>query len=91
MRANEAVKRACQEPTLKQALAWIAVWETERVVAQALEWQRTGVRTGANGAAWDTCFELLFGDVLESFPASPARVADLELLGKIQKLLATRI
>lgn len=91
MNITEAVKRACEEPTLSKALTWIAVWETERAVAQAFEWKRTGISTAGHGGGWDTCFERCFEEVLRVFPASPARVVDSEVLGKIQKLLATRI
>ncbi len=65
MNAEQAIERALQEPTLAKALVWIAVWETERVVAQALEWQRTGVRTASHGGAWETCFDHLFALVIE--------------------------
>jgi len=64
MNAVEASQRACQEPTLEDALSWIAVWETERAVAQALEWKRTGVSTAGHGGGWDTCFKVLFERVL---------------------------
>lgn len=64
---DQAVARACLEPTLLKALNWIAIWETERVVKQVLEWQRTGVRTGSNGGAWDTCFEFCFEQVMNKW------------------------
>ena len=64
MNLEEACQRACQEPTLEEALTWMAVWETERVVAQALEYKRTGVSTAAHGGGWDTCFKVLFERVL---------------------------
>lgn len=72
MKAHEAVERACQEPTLAEALSWIAVWETERVVRQVREFDRTGVSTAsraADGAQWDTCFLVLFKDVLARYGA----------------------
>ena len=56
MKLDEAVKRAIKEPTLDEAISWICVWETERVVRQAREFFRTGVPQGADGAGWDTCF-----------------------------------
>ncbi len=67
MKTDEALKRACEEPTLKAALAWIAVWETERVIQQAAEFKRTGVSTASTGQGWDTCFEYLFGLVLAAY------------------------
>ena len=64
MNMTEACLRACEEPTLEEALTWVARWETERVVAQALEWKRTGVSTAAHGGGWDTCFRVLFERLL---------------------------
>jgi len=69
--ADEAIKRACEEPTLAKALNWIAMWENDRAVKQALEWKRTGVSTASHGGGWDTCFEYLFQNVLEQWK-SPA-------------------
>jgi hypothetical protein len=64
---DSAVKRACDEPTLLKALSWIAIWESERAIAQALTWQKTGMRTGSHGGAWDTCFEHCFALVAEAW------------------------
>ncbi len=44
MNIEQAVERACQEPTLKEALAWICVWECERVVEKAVR-GRTDIET----------------------------------------------
>lgn len=70
MNADEAIARACQEPTLIQALNWIAIWETDRAVKQALEWERTGVSTASHGGGWDTNFGYLFERVTERFKQS---------------------
>lgn len=67
MNIYEAVTRACQEPTLVDALTWIAIWETGRIVLQAQEFERTGVSTAGHGGAYDTCFRLCFDRVLERF------------------------
>ncbi|MFI5296912.1 MAG: hypothetical protein ACHREM_02345 [Polyangiales bacterium] len=67
MNIDEAVARACKEPTLVEALTWIAVWETERVVQQALKWKETGVSTASGGAGWDTCFGRLFERVTDYY------------------------
>ena len=64
MNIDEAVARSCQEPTLLDALSWIAVWETERVIKQAQRFFETGERTGSNGAGWDTCFRVCFERVI---------------------------
>lgn len=65
MNIDDAVAKACEEPTLVKALSWIAVWETERVVKQAIQWKATGVSTASHGGGWDTCFETCFDRVFE--------------------------
>lgn len=60
MNRQEAVKRACQEPSLSEALSWIAIWETDRAVRQAL----------ATGGLYETCFKVCFDEVLETFPGN---------------------
>ena len=67
MNLKEAVNRACQEPSLVDALTFIAVWECERAISQAREFDRTGVRTGAGDAAWDTCFRFCFSAVMKEW------------------------
>lgn len=64
MNIDEAVARACMEPTLDDAISWIAVWENERVIAQVREFDKTGVSTAAQGN-WDTCFATCFKRVRE--------------------------
>jgi hypothetical protein len=64
MNVEEAGARACEEPTLAKALAWIAVWEAERAIGQALRCERTGQSTAAPGQTHDTCFEVCFTRVL---------------------------
>lgn len=68
MTLREAVARACQEPTLLDALAWIAIWETERVVQQAIRNEKSGERN-PDGSQWDTCFKLSFQDVMSTWNA----------------------
>ena len=67
MNIDEAVTRACTEPTLVKALSWIAIWEAERVVGQAFRWKETGVSTASHGGGWDTCFEYCFTRVLDAW------------------------
>jgi len=55
---DEAVKKACEEPTLVKALAWIAIWESERVVRYVVQHPEQ---------PWDTCFQLCFERVLERY------------------------
>lgn len=60
---NQAVAKACEEPTLLDAMSWICVWESERAIKQASE--RYG--SGVNGAGWDTCFKVCLKLVMESY------------------------
>jgi len=67
MNIKEAVAKAFEEPTLLDALTWIAVWESERVVQQARKFYLTGERTGSGGAGWDTCFRSSFQLVMAAW------------------------
>lgn len=67
MNITDATARACQEPTLVDALSWIAVWESERAIEQARKFFETGVATGSNGAGWDTCFRFCFQQVMDAW------------------------
>lgn len=80
MNFQEAIDRACQEPTLPEALAWVAVWETERVVKQAIECERTGVSTAGNGGKWDTCFTILFKRVLQKYGIDTPSITPRDIL-----------
>jgi len=73
---TEATERACGEPTLIDALSWICIWETERVVKQALKGCRLGddgqiyVKPGMatpKGGGWDTCFTICLAAVMEEW------------------------
>ena len=55
---SEAVKKACEEPTLLDALSWICVWESERAIKQALNSQ---------GTKWDTCFKHILKQVMDQY------------------------
>lgn len=66
MNPFEAAEQACQEPTLLDALTWIAVWECERAIKQAHAYKLTGVSTAAQGG-WDTCFKLCFSLVMQAW------------------------
>jgi hypothetical protein len=67
MTIEEAVKSACGQPKLSSALAWIAIWETDRVVKQALaNLSNPAVNTNQ---PYDTCFEFLFEKVIDAYDA----------------------
>jgi len=63
MTIDQAVARACEEPSLLDALSWICIWESERAIKQARE--RYG--SGTDGAGWDTCFRVCLKRVMESY------------------------
>jgi len=74
MNIDEAVSRACEEPTLAKALEWIAVWENDRAVRQALDFVRTGVSTASDGQKYDTAFRHCFETVFARWVAPEKRV-----------------
>lgn len=55
-----AVAKALGEHSLIDALTYICVWESERVVDQAIN--RHG--SGSDGAGWDTCFKICLQAVI---------------------------
>ena len=79
-----AVRDACQEPTLEAALAHIAIWESERVVKQAIRHHETGVSTAGHGGGWDTCFLLCFREVLERYRGKDKCLACERLYTKLR-------
>jgi hypothetical protein len=79
MNIDEAVAKACLEPTLLDALTWIAVWESERAIQQAKKFFETGERTGSNGAGWDTCFKVCFEKVMQTWKTPSPADADRHL------------
>jgi len=62
MNITEAVEKACQQPTLLDALSWICVWESERVVKQAKKELQD-----IDGKGWDTCFKVCLKSVMEKY------------------------
>jgi hypothetical protein len=66
MNLNEAVSRACEEPSLLKALTWICVWDADRAVKQAIGNTQAGTR-GPGGELWDTCFEICLKAVFDVF------------------------
>jgi hypothetical protein len=56
MNLTEAAAKACEELTLIDALVYISVWETERIVKQAR----------AN-ETWETCFKVSFEEVFKEW------------------------
>lgn len=56
MNLHEATQRACEAPTLLDALTYICVWESERVVEQARK-----------NTQWETCFRTCLRSVLDNY------------------------
>ena len=62
---QEAGTELLQDERFTQALAAAALVESERIVKQAREFDRTGISTaGHTGAQWDSCFESIFRKLL---------------------------
>jgi len=59
MNLVEATKRACEEDTLLDALTFICVWESERLVKQ--------VKSIEPHDSWDTCFGISLKSVMEAY------------------------
>jgi len=60
---DEAVNKACSEPTLLEAFSWIAIWENDRAVKQALK----GEKDPFSGSLRETCFLHCFKAVMEQW------------------------
>lgn len=73
---QEALRWACEEPTLVKALAWICLWECDRAVRQALR-NDAARREGrdhpptSHGGLYETCFEFALGRTLERWESGP--------------------
>jgi hypothetical protein len=67
MNFTEAIDRACQEPTLVDALSWIAVWECERVIPNAHSFLSGERPALANGQGWDSCFKYLIDETMKAY------------------------
>lgn len=64
---DAAVDRALAEPTLADALVFLAIWENDRAVKQAIKNHESGERA-PNGALWETYFALCFKRLLRKYP-----------------------
>lgn len=70
MKLDQILKNALEKPTLVDALSYVAVWENDRAVHEALRNHENKVRT-FEGGLWETCFKFLFGEVLKLYPQQP--------------------
>lgn len=68
MNFDQIVERACQEPTLVDALVFAAIWENERAIKQAVECEKSKISTASHlDAKFDTCFGLLFKSIIKTW------------------------
>jgi len=57
---EEIINKACQEPTFLDALTYVCICESERIVKQVT----TNYGSGRDGAGWDTCFKIYLKEIL---------------------------
>ena len=74
MNIDEAIEKACKEPTLQDALTWICIWGSERALKQAL----TNYGSGTDGAGWDTCFKTCLKRVTDAYEPKMKHGPDCE-------------
>ena len=67
MNFQQAIDKACEEPTLLEALSWISLWECERVIPIAHDFLNGGKRRSLDGQGWDSCFKFLIKEVMEQY------------------------
>ena len=67
MSFQELIDDACKEDTLIKAMAYVAIWESERVLDEAVKVMRGEKPRDADGQGWSTCFEFLFKEVMEQY------------------------
>lgn len=67
MNLSDVIDRACQEPTLLDALAWVSVWECERVIVEAHKVLNNQTPRNADGSGWSTCFKFLIKETMEQY------------------------
>jgi hypothetical protein len=67
MNLSQATKAACKELTLLDALSFICVWESERVVKQAHKNLTDNTPANGSGAMWETCFKTCIKSVIDNY------------------------
>lgn len=66
MNITEATAKACEKPTLVDALSWICVWETDRVVKQYKKNLDEGTVEHCGGT-YETCFRYCIQSVMDRY------------------------
>lgn len=77
---DDVIDVACGEPTIADALSYVAIVECERAIRQAFRNARDG-RSDPNGALWDTCFLSLFRQVIKVYGEARSASRDDDGLG----------
>lgn len=67
MNFEAAIDEACKQPTLLDALSWIAVWECERVIPNAHSFLNGERSRNENGQGWETCFKFVIDETMKAY------------------------
>lgn len=84
MNYTEAATKACEQPTFLIALSWMALWECERAIQQALQNEKEGTKN-PDGSKWDTCFTVCFQEVSKQWNKLHATMTTNKVLEDIRK------
>ena len=78
---EKIIIKACQEPTLLDALTYACICESERIVKQAT----TNFGSGRDGTGWDTCFRVTLKAILDRYDKRKAKCGTCSHLQHIEK------
>ena len=68
MNITEATAKACEQPTLIDALSWICVWETKRIIKRYKKNLNTAI-IETNHGVWKACFNYCIENVMDNYKA----------------------
>ena len=85
MNIKDAVARACEFNELSEALASIALWETNRIIEQAVKHTANNTRN-LDESLYDSCFKFCFEKVLEEHPKIQQKKKDVILKDKLSSV-----
>jgi len=63
----QAVDKACEQPTLLDALTWICVWHCEDKAVEAHKFLNNEKPRGPDGEGWNTCFKFIIKETMEAY------------------------
>lgn len=67
---QDALNTAIAMPSLEEALTYVCIWESERIVKQA----RFNFGSGSDGAGWDTCFGYIIQETMKAYMTNKSLV-----------------